>query len=88
MRLVTLCLLCLAACGRPLSEGEARLMSEVMGPTLEGSQVRFVEAGVIGMTSRTYPVRPRTTCREKIAPPPDGPTFESRTAGRCFLTMC
>jgi len=86
MRFVTLCLLCLAACGRPLSEGETRLVGEVMGPTLDRSEVRFVEAGFIGTTTRTYPARPRTTCREKIAPPPAGPTFKARTAGAVLFT--
>lgn len=81
MRFVTLCLLTLAGCGRALTGGEEALVAELMGPTLDTGEVRMLEAGFIGLTTQTYPARPRVTCREKIAPPPRGPTVQVRTAG-------
>lgn len=81
MRLALIALTLLAACARPLTEGEAELMTALQGDTLDTSRVRILENGFIGITSREYPVRPRTTCRELILPPSDEPTFTARTAG-------
>lgn len=80
MRLI-LALLLLSACARGLTETEDRFIAEVMGPTLKTSEIRMVEAGFIGMTTRAFAARPQVTCRERIAPPPSGPTVRSRTAG-------
>ncbi len=76
-----LLVLALAACGRPLTEGETRLAKALHGDTLDTARVRVLENGIVGVTSRTYPVRPRTTCRERILPPAEAPTFTARTAG-------
>lgn len=76
-----LVLLLLAACGRPLTPAETGLAAQVFGDSLQVSRVRLVESPLVGLTSRAYPVRPRTTCRERIAPPVAGPTFTARTAG-------
>ena len=46
----------------------------------------MLEAGFIGITTRTYAVRPQTTCREKIHPAPTGPTVQARTAGAVVWT--
>ena len=56
-------------------------MFPIMGDTFNPDAARMVEAGFIGMTTRTYLARPQTTCREKINPPPRGPTIQARTAG-------
>lgn len=85
MRLIFAFLL-LCACGRGLTETEAQLMSGIMGDTFDASQPRLSEAGFIGLTTRIYPARPQITCRERIAPPPDGPTIEVRTAGVVLWT--
>lgn len=85
MRLL-IALLFLASCGRGLTEGERTLMYPIMGQTFIADDARMVEAGFIGMVSRTYPARPQVTCREKIAPPPDGPTIQTRTAGAVAWT--
>ncbi len=74
-------LLALVACGRPLTEAEAAYMADLQGADFDASEVRIVENPVIGLGIRTYPARPQTTCRERIWPPPDGPTIETRTAG-------
>lgn len=80
MRILIL-LLFLAACGRGLSDGEIQMTRELMGDSFDAAPARFLEVGMVGMVTRHYPVRPQVTCREKIAPPPDGPTFATRTAG-------
>lgn len=80
MRAILLVLL-LVSCGRVLTPNERHLVAGVMGDSLDPAPVRLVEVGVIGSFTQTYPVRPQVTCRERIAPPPDGPTFQTRTAG-------
>ena len=76
-----LCLLVLTACGRPLSAPEVDLASRLFGDGLDVTRVRMVENGAIGVIRREIPVRPRVTCRERIAPPPAGPTIRTRVAG-------
>lgn len=81
-----LAFLLLAACGRLITDSEQRLVDDIMGDTLNTAPVRMVEAGFIGLTTRTYPTRPQTTCREKINMPPSGPTIQTRTAGAVAWT--
>lgn len=80
MRALILILL-LAACGRPLTGPETELAGRLFGETLDVAPVRLVENGFVGITSRTFATRPRTTCRERLLPPPAGPTETGRTAG-------
>jgi len=84
MRALLLALLILAACGRPLTEAELSLAEGLYGDTLDPARIRIVENGLIGITARVYPTRPRTTCRERILPPDDAPTFTARAAGIVF----
>lgn len=64
-----LCLLLLAACGRPLSEAERSFLSDIHGDSLDMDRVRLVDgAPVAAVTFRRKP-RPRVTCRERILPP-------------------
>lgn len=74
-------LVLLAGCARPLTEAERAFSAELFGEATAASRLRLLEAGPVGVWSVTYPVRPRTTCRERILPPIEGPTFEARTAG-------
>ena len=74
-------MLLLTACGRELAEGERALAEGLFGETLDTAPVRVVENGFVGTVSRVYPTRPRTTCRERILPPDDSPTFTARAAG-------
>lgn len=83
---ILIAFLLLSACGRGITDGERALMGPLMGGTLNTGQVRMVEAGFIGITTRTYAARPQITCREKIAPPPSGPTIRARTAGAVAWT--
>jgi len=85
MRMLVLLLL-LAACGRPLSPAETAFAGALFGPETAAPPVSFRAAAPVGAVPRTYPTRPRTTCREKILPPNDDPTFEARTAGVTLWT--
>ncbi|MFN4100394.1 MAG: hypothetical protein ACK4GT_11525, partial [Pararhodobacter sp.] len=78
--LVPLCLI-LAACGRSLTPAETDLAQRMFGPSLDPTTVRFYENGFIGMRTHSFPVRPRTTCRERIMPPAEGPVERGRFAG-------
>ncbi|MFN3953132.1 MAG: hypothetical protein ACK4LQ_01675 [Pararhodobacter sp.] len=73
--------LLVVGCGRELAPGERALAQGLFGETLDIAPVRVVENGLVGVVSRTYPTRPRTTCRERILPPDDSPTFTARAAG-------
>lgn len=70
-----------AACGRPLTDHEAAFAKAIHGDTLDQSRVKILENGIVGVTSATYAVRPRTTCRELIGPPSTEPTYRARAAG-------
>lgn len=80
MRVLILILL-LAACGRPLTGPETDLAQRLFGDTLDVGSVRLVENGLVGLTTRQFATRPRTTCRERLLPPPEGPTETGRIAG-------
>lgn len=81
MRLILALLLLLAACGRPLTASETALASRMFGPGLDTTQMRFYRNGFVGMRTRLFPVRPRTTCRERILPPAEGAYESGRAAG-------
>lgn len=76
-------LLCLglAACGRPLTEAERAFMGGLQGDALDVDRIRIIENPLVGLSTQTYPVRPRTTCRERIFPEPEGDEISGRTAG-------
>lgn len=69
-----------------MTDAERALMRPIMGDTLTTSDIRLVEVGFIGAITRTYAARPQTTCRERINPPPAGPTVQARTAGAVAWT--
>lgn len=85
MRWTLLALFLLAACGRPLTEAEQGFMAELAGPAFDPAPVRITQNPLIGLTTRSYPARPRSTCRERIFPPPQGDTVTGRTAGIVFF---
>ncbi|MEM9319082.1 MAG: hypothetical protein AAGA70_08745 [Pseudomonadota bacterium] len=74
-------LLACAACGRALTTAERDFMAGIQGTTFDPAPVRITRNPLIGLNSVTYPVRPRTTCRERILPPAEGPTITGSTAG-------
>jgi hypothetical protein len=79
--LTILALVTIAACGRPLTTAEREFMAGLQGESFDPGPVRIARNRLVGITERTYPVRPRTTCRERIGPPSDAPTFVASTAG-------
>jgi hypothetical protein len=82
MRLmICLLFLSLAACGRPLTEAERAFMGTLQGNQLDVSQVRIIENPLVGLRRQVFPVRPRTTCRERIFPEPEGEFLVGQTAG-------
>lgn len=70
-----------AACGRTLTPTERAFMAGLQGDSFDPTSVRITRNSLIGLGSVTYPVRPRTTCRERIGPPPEGEFVTGSTAG-------
>lgn len=66
--LVLFCL-ALAACGRPLTEGERAFAALTHGSALDTGRVRLHDGAPVGAYTWVRPPRPRTTCRERIWPP-------------------
>ncbi|MCV6585496.1 MAG: hypothetical protein OIF47_08170 [Marinibacterium sp.] len=70
MRLVPLLLImCLAACGRPLTETEVRFARQIHGAALDTDRVRLARGALVGSVTLRRDPRPRTSCRQKILPP-------------------
>lgn len=85
MRTLMICLL-LTACGRPLTPEEAAFSTRFTGP--EPAQVARIIPDIPFRPERTIPVRPGTTCQERIWPAPAGPTITvSPLAGVAFNTI-
>ena len=62
-------LLVLTACGRPLTEAETAYLTAIHGEDLDTSRMRLVDGHFAGEFTYQIPVRPRTTCQERIWPP-------------------
>lgn len=60
----------LAACGRPLTDSERAFAATLHGDMLDTSRVRLVDGAPTRAVTFRRPARPRTTCRERILPPP------------------
>jgi hypothetical protein len=64
----------LAACAeRTLSPAERAFTDTVLGPAIDADEVRFVRGSASNLIETEIPVRPRTTCREKIHRPRSEP---------------
>jgi hypothetical protein len=70
--LLILALVLLAACGRPLTEAETAYLSAIHGEALDTTRMRLVDGHFAGEMTYQIPVRPRTTCQERIWPPMTG----------------
>jgi hypothetical protein len=64
-----LCLCLIAACGRPLTDAETAYLDALQGDTLDASKMRLTNGHFAGSYVYQIPVRPRTTCQERIWPP-------------------
>jgi hypothetical protein len=71
MRRVALILACLlvAACARPLTQGERAFAALTHGDSLRLDRIRLHDGALVGSYTWVRPPRPRTTCRERIWPP-------------------
>ncbi len=69
MRIFLLAFLILAACGRPLTENETAYLQALNGEQVDPSPIRIKNGHFAGSFVYTIPVRPRTTCQERIWPP-------------------
>lgn len=79
--LLAILLFVLAGCtGRPLTPAETALLAPLHGRTLDTRSMRLTRAPIVGLFPITYDARPRTTCRERIAPPLTG-RISARTGG-------
>lgn len=72
MRVVMILLLFLAACGRPLTPSERAYLADLQGSQTNPERIRIVDGHFAGSVTYRIPVRPRTTCQERIWPPMDG----------------
>ncbi|MDF1727930.1 MAG: hypothetical protein P1U53_09275 [Sulfitobacter sp.] len=82
MRLLalTLVLLLLVACGRPLTLNERAFLQDIHGDALTYDTIRVHDgAPTRAVTFRRKP-RPRVTCRELILPPPEGDVITGKPA--------
>ena len=65
-----LLILLVASCGRPMTESEVAFAYTIHGDTLDVSKVRLLDNAPTRAVTFRRKARPRTTCREKILPPP------------------
>lgn len=65
----------LAACGRPLSEGETRFARTFIGESIDTTQVRITRSPFVQLYRSTAPVPPRLTCTQRLFPPTDETTW-------------
>ena len=75
-----LLLMALAACGRPLTEAEEAFAARLHGAELDISRVRLVEGAPVAAVTFRRKARPRTTCRERILPPPKSEIVTAKPA--------
>ena len=73
-----LVVLLLAACGRPLTDGERAFLADLHGPSLDVSKVRLHSSPRLSGT-RVVPTPPRVTCQSRLWPPARGRTARTQT---------
>ena len=83
-RLVLATLLILAACGRPLTEGEKSFADQLFGGETNPEVIRFHDGAMIEKITYKRPKRPRLACRERIWPEP---TTETVTVGPAAVAI-
>ncbi len=71
MRFLLLLLLVLTGCGRSLTPNETAYLQAIQGDQLDTKPIRITNGHFAGSVTYQIPVRPRTTCQERIWPPQD-----------------
>jgi len=66
---LSLILLVLMSCGRPLTDSERDFVTKLHGSVLDIDRVRLVKGAPVGSVTFRRKPRPRVTCRERILPP-------------------
>ncbi len=79
-----LAFLLLAACGRPLTPGEAAFLRDLQGPTLDASAMRLHDGLAVG-APRVVPAPPRLTCQSRLFPPPRGARVRVNTGATAIF---
>ena len=64
-----LCLMAIAACGRPLTQNERAFLTTIHGADLDLDRMRLNNGAPTRSVTFKRKPRPRTTCRELILPP-------------------
>jgi hypothetical protein len=77
----------LAACGRPLTPTEREFAATIHGDSLNPDKVRLVNGAPTRAVTFRRKARPRTTCREKILPPPEGEFITAKPAAVALWTQ-
>ncbi len=77
-------LLVVAACGRPLTPGEVAFARTMKGADFDPAPVRLHSDLAIGPPI-TRPAPPRLTCRQRLYPPPQGPTIRAQTGAMAIF---
>ncbi|WP_299623377.1 hypothetical protein [uncultured Tateyamaria sp.] len=76
----------LAGCGRPLTEAEIAFTRTLHGDSLDVTRVRLVEGSPTRAVTFRRKARPRTTCRERILPPPKDAIVTAKPAAVALWT--
>lgn len=76
----------LASCGRPLTQNEVAFTRTLHGDTLDVDQVRLVNGSPTRAVTFRRKARPRTTCRERLLPPPTDAIVTAKPAAVALWT--
>lgn len=76
----------LAGCGRPLTETEIAFARTIHGDTLDVTRVRLIDGAPTRAVTFRRKARPRTTCRERILPPPTDAIVTAKPAAVALWT--
>ncbi|WP_223428865.1 hypothetical protein [Tateyamaria pelophila] len=76
----------LVGCGRPLTENEIAFAQTVHGDMLDVDQVRLVNGSPTRAVTFRRKARPRTTCRERLLPPPTDAIVTAKPAAVSLYT--
>lgn len=86
MRILWVLFLLLAACGRPLTEGEVSFAQSLYGPQLNPKPIRLVNGHFARSLTLEYAQRPRVTCQERILPPLESASYTTSPGAIALYT--
>lgn len=69
MAIILATLTLLVACGRPLTPNERAYLAALQGDQTDSARIRLIDGNPAGSVTYRIPVRPRTTCQERLWPP-------------------